>query len=108
MVGVVDRACMRILVGQVFQEAHGFTPLRTGLRSFVIETGEAVIQNNADADSVLGGIIRTGFQQDWTLVPTIAARASPGGKVTDAAYAFIKERILEGPQRPLRRGRPVP
>ncbi|MGO4391175.1 M81 family metallopeptidase [Variovorax sp. M-6] len=86
---------MRILVGQVFQEAHGFTPLRTGLDSFVIETGEAVIQNNADADSVLGGIIRIGFQQDWNLVPTIAARASPGGKVTDAAYAFIKERILE-------------
>ena len=85
----------RVLIGQIFQEAHGFTPLRTGLASFQIETGQAVISNNREADSVLGGIIRTGLAYGWDLIPSIAARASPGGRVTDDAYAFIKQHIMD-------------
>lgn len=89
----------RILIGQIFQEAHGFTPLRTQLDAFLIETGEEVISQNTGADSVLGGIIRTAHREGWELIPTIAARASPGGRVTDAAYAFIKTHILQGAER---------
>ena len=85
----------RVLIGQIFQEAHGFTPLLTALEAFALESGETLIANNANADSVLGGIIRVGTQEGWSLVPSIAARASPGGKVTDSAYAFIKNAVLE-------------
>jgi microcystin degradation protein MlrC len=89
----------RVLIGQIFQEAHGFTPLLTTLDSFVIETGELMVTANEGADSVLGGIIRSGQREGWHLIPTIAARASPGGRVTDAAYAFIQAQILDGATR---------
>ena len=89
----------RVLVGQIFQEAHGFTPLLTTLDSFAIETGQEMLAANANADSVLGGILRTGIQEDWQMLPTIAARASPGGKITNAAYAFIKQHLIDGARR---------
>ncbi|MCZ2499082.1 microcystin degradation protein MlrC [Xylophilus sp. Kf1] len=88
-------AAPRVLVGQVFQEAHGFTPLRTPLEAFAIERGEAVVTANTQADSVLGGLIRTGLQHGWELVPSIAARASPGGRVTDEAYEHILSALLD-------------
>lgn len=84
----------RVLVGQIFQEAHGYTPLRTSLEAFAVEFGEEVITENANADSVLGGILRVGAKEGWDLVPSIAARASPGGRVTNEAYAFIKDALL--------------
>lgn len=84
----------RVLIGQIFQESHGFTPLKTQLPAFIIETGQALIAANENADSVLGGLIRTGRTQAWELIPSIAARASPGGRVTDEAYAFIKQHFM--------------
>jgi microcystin degradation protein MlrC len=89
----------RVLIGQIFQETHGFTPLTTSLDAFAVETGERLLSNNADADSVLGGLIRVGLRSGWTLIPTLAARASPGGRVTDEAYAFIKQSILDRARR---------
>ena len=85
----------RVLVGQIFQEAHGFTPLRTPLEAFAVELGDAVVTANTQADSVLGGIIRTGLKEGWALVPSIAARASPGGRVTDEAYAYLAGVLLD-------------
>ena len=84
----------RVLIGQIFQESHGFTPLITQLPAFVIETGQEIITANEKADSVLGGLIRTGQDENWELIPSIAARASPGGRVADDAYAFIKNHFM--------------
>lgn len=88
----------RVLIGQIFQESHGFTPLKTQLPAFVIETGQALVTCNENADSVLGGLIRTGRAEGWELMPSIAARASPGGRVTDDAYAFIKQHFIDAAQ----------
>ena len=95
MSNVAKRLAPRVLVGQIFQEAHGFTPLRTPLEAFAIERGHAVIAENMEADSVLGGILRTGRVEGWDLVASIAARASPGGRVTDDAYAHLLSAVLD-------------
>ena len=84
----------RVLIGQICQESHGFTPLETHLPAFVIETGQSLISCNENADFVLGGLIRTGLQEGWELIPSIAARASPGGQGTDDAYAFTKQHFM--------------
>ncbi|HYG41633.1 MAG TPA: M81 family metallopeptidase [Bordetella sp.] len=84
----------RILVAQLFQETHGFTPVATPLSAFEIETGPAMLAANAAADSVLGGILRTLRAQGCVAVPTLAARARPGGRVEDTAYARLREGIL--------------
>ncbi|MGE8686869.1 MAG: M81 family metallopeptidase [Achromobacter sp.] len=85
----------RILVGQLFQETHGFTPVTTPLSAFEIERGEAMLSANAAADSVLGGILRTLKAHGCAAVPTLAARARPGGRVEDGAYAELRAGILE-------------
>jgi microcystin degradation protein MlrC len=90
----LQKARKRVLLGQIFQEAHGFTPLTTALEAFVIELGDEVLSANENAQSVLGGLIRTGRAFDWALIPSIAARASPGGRVTNSAYTYIKEQLL--------------
>lgn len=84
----------RILVAQLFQETHGFSPVHTPLTSFEIEEGVDMIEKNEKSDSVLGGIIRELTALGHVVVPAFAARARCGGVVQDAAYAFIKERIL--------------
>jgi len=84
----------RILVVQLFQETHGFSPVHTPLTSFEIEQGVEMIEKNEKSDSVLGGLIRELASLGHVVVPAFAARARCGGKVQDAAYAFIKERIL--------------
>ena len=50
---------------------------------------------NANADSVLGGILRTLEARGCAAVPTLAARARPGGRVEDAAYATLRAGILD-------------
>jgi len=84
----------RVLVGQLFQETHGFTPVLTPLSAFEIETGPAMLQANASADSVLGGILRTLVARGCTPVATLAARARPGGRVQDDAYAHLRDTLL--------------
>ncbi|MBO1112605.1 M81 family metallopeptidase [Bordetella petrii] len=85
----------RILVAQLFQETHGFTPVATPLSAFEIEEGPAMLAANAAADSVLGGILRTLRARGCEAVPTLAARARPGGRVEDAAYARLRDGILQ-------------
>lgn len=84
----------RVLVGQLFQETHGFTPVLTPLDAFEIERGQAMLQANAAADSVLGGILRTLQEEDCDAVPTLAARARPGGRVEDSAYEALRAPLL--------------
>lgn len=86
----------RILVAQLFQETHGFTPVNTPLSAFEIERGRAMLTANAGADSVLGGILRTLKAHGCEAMPTLAARARPGGRVEDSAYALLREGILDG------------
>lgn len=88
------RTAPRILVGQLFQETHGFTPLTTPLSAFEIESGAEMISANRRADSVLGGLLRTFEERGCSVVPSIAARARPGGRVEDSAYSFIKNEML--------------
>ena len=84
----------RILVGQIFQETHGFSPVPTPLSAFEIDPAASMIAAQRQSDSTLGGIIRTLEAAGVTLVPSIAARARCGGKVTNEAYADISAAIV--------------
>lgn len=85
----------RIAVGQVFQESHDFNPVRTQIHDFVIERGNDAIENNLDAGSTFGGILRRLAGAGVQMCGTVAARARPGGPLTLAVYLQIKAEILE-------------
>ena len=84
----------RILVAQLFQETHGFTPLLTPRSAFEFELGTEMLSANRDADSVLGGMLRVFASNNCVVIPTLAARARPGGRVEDDSYRYIRDAIL--------------
>lgn len=84
----------RVLVGQIFQETHGFSPVPTTMRAFEVDAASSMIAAQRQSDSTLGGIIRTLEAAGVVLVPSIAARARCGGKVTNEAYAEISAAIV--------------
>ncbi|MDQ2151731.1 M81 family metallopeptidase [Alcaligenaceae bacterium C4P045] len=84
----------RVLVGQIFQETHGFSPVPTPMRAFEVDPASSMIDTQRQSDSTLGGIIRTLEAAGVELIPSIAARARCGGKVTNEAYAEISAAIV--------------
>jgi len=85
----------RILVGQLWQEGHAFNPVPTSAADFVVEEGATMLSANARAGSTLGGILSHLRATGVEVVPTLAARARPGGPVERKVYESFRDRILE-------------
>lgn len=84
----------RILVGQLWQESHDFNPVLTEANDFAVERGEDMLAANADAGSTLGGILRALRAAGAILVPSLAARARPGGRVRGTVYEAFRAEII--------------
>ena len=84
----------RLLVGQLWQESHSFNPLPTSAADFTVERGAELIAANRGAGSALGGILRAGEDAGVAWLPSIAARARPGGPVREEVFAGLLEEIL--------------
>jgi len=85
---------MKILVGQLWHESHDFSPVPTRAADFAVEYGADMLTSNADAGSTLGGILRHLTRAGVELVPSLAARARPGGRVEAGVYERFRARIL--------------
>lgn len=85
----------RVLVGQIWQESHSFNPQPTGREDFAVEYGFAVLETHRSSGSTLGGLIRHLDAAGCELLPTLAARARPGGPVAHDFYAELKRTILD-------------
>lgn len=85
----------RVLVGQLFQEGHGFTTWRTGPSDFTIERGHELLNTQMHSGSILGGIVQTLTRAGAQVVPSVAARARPGGPVWHSFYEDLKAEIVD-------------
>ncbi|KUM23419.1 hypothetical protein AU467_33510 [Mesorhizobium loti] len=90
---------LRFLVGQFFQETHSFNPCVTRREAFAIERGTELLERSAGQSTCLGGMIRVAPQLSVDLVPSIAARARPGGPVDHDFFLFLKQTILDDIER---------
>lgn len=88
----------RILVCQLWQESHDFNPVLTRRSDFAVEEGAAMLTANAQAGSTLGGILRRLARAGVEVVPTLAARARPGGRVEGAVYEAFRDAVLAAAQ----------
>src|SRR5690625_3749264 len=77
---------MRVVVGNWYQESTTFNPIQMDKRSFVFFEGEESKYRVA-ATKVLEEI---GFE----VIPTIYATAISGGCVTEEAYRFFADKII--------------
>jgi microcystin degradation protein MlrC len=83
---------MRVLVGRIFHESHGFNPIPTRAADFTVLRGDSLL--TAAAGSTLGGIIKALRAAGAEPVPALAAMARPGGAVEHEAYETFKADIL--------------
>lgn len=87
-----------MLVASVMHETNTFVPDAVCREAFQRRReylGNEATEHTVDTDTAIGSAIRTADALGIDLVQTVATFATPGGVVTDDAYHFYEDRILE-------------
>lgn len=91
---------LRVAIGELAQETNSFTGIPTTLADFEGRGGDR--RSGADAlaahqgvNTVLGGFIEGLEAAAHEIVPTLAARACPGGPLSAEAYRTLRDELLE-------------
>ncbi len=90
---------MRIIVAEMSHETNTFSPVVTDLARFshgapVPQEGEAAIATFRGTATCLGGFIAVCESVGAQIVLPIAAGAPPSGRVEDAAFEYIAQKIV--------------
>lgn len=83
-----------ILVGQLWHEGHSFNPLLTKQEDFWLTSGETLLTEARATDMTLGGIVRRAEALGYRCIPSIAARARPGGPVDEAVFQDVVDAMV--------------
>ncbi len=88
---------MRFFIAMVSHETNTFSPLPTDRAQFEardLRYGGELLEAYRSTGTCLGGMIGGAQARGITLVPCVAAAASPAGRVTKDFYHDVKERLL--------------
>ena len=88
---------MRLFLAMMSHETNTFSNVRTDRAQFEarnLHYGGEIIETFRGTGTCLGGMIEAAERLGATLVPSVAAAASPAGLVTRDIYAHVKERVL--------------
>ena len=88
---------MRIFLGMFSHETNTFSNIRTDRGQFEahgLRYGGEIIETYRGTGTCLGGMIEAAERHGATLVPSVAAAASPAGRVTKEIYEHVKHRLL--------------
>lgn len=94
---------MTILVGSIKQETNSFCDVPATLATFesgYLHYGEEIGPTLKGSRTEPGGFLKVLASHDRTFIPTVAAAAISGGRVTAEAWQALYDAVLE----PLRRG----
>jgi microcystin degradation protein MlrC len=86
-----------VLIAQFAHETNTFSRLPTTLedyrRRWLLE-GDEIVPRFRGTRTEIGGLIDYAEKAGWQLVPTVAANATPSGKLTRETWETIRDRIL--------------
>jgi microcystin degradation protein MlrC len=88
---------VRFFIGMLAHETNTFSSLPTDRRQFEardLHYGGELLEAYRDTGTCLGGMIAAAAAHGITLAPSLAAAASPAGRVTKEFYAEARERLL--------------
>ena len=88
---------MRFFVAMFSHETNTFSTIPTDREQFVardLRYGGEILELYRGTGTCLGGMIEAAERHGVALVPSIAAAASPAGRVTGDIYRHVKERLL--------------
>ena len=88
---------MRFFIGMLAHETNTFSSIATDRRQFEardLHYGGEVLEAYRDTGTCLGGMIAAAAAHGIALAPSLAAAASPAGRVTKDFYAEARDRLL--------------
>ena len=88
---------MRFFVAMFSHETNTFSNLATDRKQFEARDfryGGQILETYRGTGTCLGGMMAAAAAHDLTLVPSVAAAASPAGRVTKDVVAHVTERVL--------------
>jgi microcystin degradation protein MlrC len=88
-----------VLVGGFAHETNTFADDPTDRAAFQRRSehfGDEVTETFRGTDTVDGGVVAVADEEDLDLIQTVSASATPGGLVTEAAYEFYTDQIVDG------------
>lgn len=92
----------KVAIGSFWHETSSFsndlTPLQL-FRSWIFDEAPVMVEKQRGKTTVsgtVGGYVDYAEEKGWDIVPLIAAGALPNGPVTEEAYLYIKNAMLEG------------
>ncbi|MGH7332475.1 MAG: M81 family metallopeptidase [Candidatus Rokuibacteriota bacterium] len=88
---------MRIFMASVSHETNTFSTIPTDRVQFEardLRYGGEILEAYRGTGTCLGGMIAAAEQHGLTLLPSVAASASPAGRVTKDIYQAVKDRVL--------------
>lgn len=89
---------MRVFSAVLATETNTFSPIPTGLSSFVEDGTYYPAGHHPDHMTLYGGQLwaarERGKREGWTLFEGLTASAQPAGKTTRAAYETLRDQIL--------------
>jgi microcystin degradation protein MlrC len=88
---------MRFFLAMFSHETNTFSTIPTGRPQFEardLRYGGEILEVYRDTGTCVGGMIAAAARHGVTLVPSVAAAASPSGRVTAEMYRQVTERLL--------------
>ena len=88
---------MRFFVAMVSHETNTFSPIRTDRAQFEareLRYGGEILEAYRGTETCLGGMIDGATARGVTLVPSLAAAASPAGRVAKEFYGEARDRLV--------------
>jgi len=97
MADILQDAPVRFFLGMMSHETNTFSNVPTNRAQFEarhLHYGGEIVETFRGTGTCLGGMIAAAERRGVTLLPSVAAAASPAGRVTRDIYEHVKERLL--------------
>ena len=88
----------RVLSAEIAHETNTFSRVATGRRAFRQRhyyEGQEALEKRADANTELAGFVDTAHENGWQLDHVLSAAAGPSGRVTDDAFDWLCDPLVE-------------
>jgi microcystin degradation protein MlrC len=88
---------VRLFLGMMSHETNTFSTIPTDRAQFEarhLHYGGEIVETFRQTGTCLGGMIEAAERQGAQLIPSVAAAASPAGRVTRDIYSQVKDRLL--------------
>ena len=86
---------LRLAVAGITQESNTFAPFPSVIGDFSIETGAGVLKSSVGTNTEVGGFLKALDALQVQAVPLISAFAVPAGPVSDQAFEYLCNLLIQ-------------